>query len=118
LDPAGSSHAWGGPVARGRPAEAEDPTGKTKHSLRIGWSLMGLRDALRAQGKTSEAIKKLIGLQPKKAIVVRDDLEIELVTKGNNFKGSDKADIARKISGSKFVDDLNLHTLYIRLSFL
>ncbi|MGB8656589.1 MAG: heavy metal translocating P-type ATPase [Candidatus Zixiibacteriota bacterium] len=32
----------------------------------------------KAKGKTSEAIKKLIGLQPKTAIVVRDDNEIEI----------------------------------------
>ena len=32
----------------------------------------------RAKGKTSEAIKKLMGLQPKTAIVVRDGQEIEI----------------------------------------
>lgn len=32
----------------------------------------------RAKGKTSDAIKKLIGLQPKTAIVVRDNIEIEI----------------------------------------
>lgn len=32
----------------------------------------------RAKGKTSEAIKKLMGLQPKTAAVVRDDREIEI----------------------------------------
>jgi Cu+-exporting ATPase len=32
----------------------------------------------RAKSKTSAAIKKLIGLQPKTAIVIRDDLEIEI----------------------------------------
>jgi Cu+-exporting ATPase len=35
----------------------------------------------RAKGKTSEAIKKLIELQPKKAIVVRNDSEIEIPIK-------------------------------------
>jgi len=34
----------------------------------------------RAKGKTSDAIKKLIGLQPKTAIVVRDGEEIEVPT--------------------------------------
>ncbi|MCP2596970.1 heavy metal translocating P-type ATPase [Candidatus Aminicenantes bacterium AC-335-G13] len=32
----------------------------------------------RAKGKTSEAIKKLIGLQPKTALVIRDNKEIEI----------------------------------------
>jgi len=32
----------------------------------------------RAKGKTSEAIKKLIGLQPKTAIVIRNNIEIEI----------------------------------------
>lgn len=32
----------------------------------------------RAKGKTSEAIKKLIGLQPKTAIVIRDKSEVEI----------------------------------------
>ncbi len=32
----------------------------------------------RAKGKTSDAIKKLVGLQPKTAVVVRDDQEVEI----------------------------------------
>ncbi|HEB01466.1 MAG TPA: copper-translocating P-type ATPase [Candidatus Portnoybacteria bacterium] len=32
----------------------------------------------KAKGQTSEAIKKLIGLQPKKALVIRDNQEIEI----------------------------------------
>ena len=32
----------------------------------------------RAKGKTSEAIKKLIGLQPKTAIVIRNNIEVEI----------------------------------------
>jgi len=32
----------------------------------------------RAKGKTSDAIKKLIGLQPKIAIIIRDNIEIEI----------------------------------------
>jgi len=39
---------------------------------------LGLAMELRAKGRTSEAIKKLIGLQPKTARVVRDGTELDL----------------------------------------
>jgi len=41
--------------------------------LTLGWYL-----ETRAKGKTSEAIKKLIGLQPKTATIIRDNSEIEI----------------------------------------
>lgn len=40
--------------------------------------VLGLYLEAHAKGKTSEAIKKLIGLQPKTAHVIRNDVEIEL----------------------------------------
>jgi Cu+-exporting ATPase len=44
----------------------------------IALILLGRYLETRAKGKTSEAIKKLIGLQPKKALVVRDGKETEI----------------------------------------
>ena len=41
--------------------------------------LLGRLLEARAKGQTSEAIKKLIGLQPKTAIVIRDGKEIEIL---------------------------------------
>ncbi len=40
--------------------------------------LLGKLLEARAKGRTSEAIKKLIGLQAKKAIVIRDEIELEI----------------------------------------
>lgn len=45
----------------------------------IGLVNLGLALEVRARGKTSQAIKKLIGLQPKTAKVVRDDKEIDVL---------------------------------------
>ncbi|HBO94915.1 MAG TPA: Cu+ exporting ATPase, partial [Gammaproteobacteria bacterium] len=44
----------------------------------IGLINLGLALELRARGKTSEAIKRLIGLQPKTARVIRDGEETDL----------------------------------------
>ncbi len=44
----------------------------------ITFILLGKWLEAKAKGKTSEAIKKLIGLQPKKALVIRDGKEIEI----------------------------------------
>lgn len=44
----------------------------------IGLVSLGLALEIRARGKTSQAIKKLIGLQPKTARVVRDGNEIDI----------------------------------------
>ena len=47
-------------------------------ALIIGLILLGRFLEARARGQTSEAIKKLIGLQPKTALVIRDGEEIEI----------------------------------------
>lgn len=44
----------------------------------IGLIDLGLALELKARGKTSEAIKRLIGLQPKAARVIRDDKELDI----------------------------------------
>jgi len=44
----------------------------------IGLINLGLSLELKARGKTSQAIKKLIGLQAKTAIVIRDSKELEI----------------------------------------
>lgn len=44
----------------------------------IGLINLGLALEVKARGRTSEAIKRLIGLQPKTARVVRDDEEIDI----------------------------------------
>lgn len=44
----------------------------------IGLINLGLALEVRARGRTSEAIKRLIGLRPKTARVVRDDQEIDI----------------------------------------
>jgi len=44
----------------------------------IGLINLGLALEIKARGKTSEAVKRLIGLQAKTAIVIRDDKEIEI----------------------------------------
>ncbi len=44
----------------------------------IGLINLGLALEVKARGKTSEAIKRLIGLQPKTARVVRDDKEVDI----------------------------------------
>ena len=44
----------------------------------IGLINLGLSLELKARGKTSQAIKKLIGLQAKTAIVIRDNKELEI----------------------------------------
>ena len=47
-------------------------------ALIIGLILLGRFLEARARGQTSEAIKKLIGLQPKTALVIRDGEEMEI----------------------------------------
>ena len=47
-------------------------------ALIIGLILLGRLLEARARGKTSEAIRRLIGLQPRTAMVVRDDGEVEV----------------------------------------
>ena len=47
-------------------------------ALIIGLILLGRFLEARARGQTSEAIKKLIGLQPKSALVIRDGEEMEI----------------------------------------
>lgn len=44
----------------------------------IGLIDLGLALELKARGRTSEAIKRLIGLQPKMARVIRDDKELDI----------------------------------------
>ncbi|WP_283785951.1 heavy metal translocating P-type ATPase [Bermanella sp. WJH001] len=44
----------------------------------IGLINLGLALELKARGRTSEAIKRLIGLQPKTARVVRDGIEVDI----------------------------------------
>jgi Cu+-exporting ATPase len=44
----------------------------------IGLINLGLALELRARGRTSEAIKRLIGLQPKTARVIREGLEVDI----------------------------------------
>jgi Cu+-exporting ATPase len=44
----------------------------------IGLINLGLALEVKARGKTSEAIKRLIGLQPKTARVIRDDKDIDI----------------------------------------
>lgn len=44
----------------------------------IGLIDLGLALEIKARGRTSEAIKRLIGLQPKTARVIRDDKEIDI----------------------------------------
>ncbi len=44
----------------------------------IGLILLGRFLEARARGRTSEAIKRLIGMQPKTALVIRDDKEVEI----------------------------------------
>lgn len=44
----------------------------------IGLINLGLALEIKARGRTSEAIKRLIGLQPKTARVVRDDKEVDI----------------------------------------
>lgn len=44
----------------------------------IGLIDLGLALELKARGRTSEAIKRLIGLQPKTARVIRDDREVDI----------------------------------------
>ncbi len=47
-------------------------------ALIIGLILLGRFLEARARGQTSEAIKKLIGMQPKTALVIRDGKELEI----------------------------------------
>ncbi|SFG53068.1 heavy metal translocating P-type ATPase [Neptunomonas qingdaonensis] len=44
----------------------------------IGLINLGLALEVKARGRTSEAIKRLIGLQPKTASVLRDDIELDI----------------------------------------
>ncbi|WP_372737306.1 heavy metal translocating P-type ATPase [Neptunomonas sp.] len=47
----------------------------------IGLINLGLALEVKARGRTSEAIKRLIGLQPKTASVLRDDIELDIPIK-------------------------------------
>ncbi|QKS73241.1 cadmium-translocating P-type ATPase [Paenalkalicoccus suaedae] len=74
--------------------------------------LLGKLLELRAKGRTSDAIKKLMGLQPKKALVVRDGVEsllaIDQVVVGDHVRilPGDKIPVdGIVISGSSSVDE-------------
>lgn len=74
--------------------------------------VLGMALEVKAKGKTSEAIKKLVGLQPKTARVVRDgqelDIPVEEVVRGDHVvvKPGDKIPVdGRLIDGSSNVDE-------------
>jgi len=78
----------------------------------IGLVNMGLALELRARGKTSEAIKRLIGLQPKTARVIRDgkeiDVDLELVLEQDHVRvrPGEKIPVdGNVIEGSSTVDE-------------
>ncbi|MCL9780781.1 cadmium-translocating P-type ATPase [Vibrio sp. S4M6] len=78
----------------------------------VGLINLGHGLGLRARGKTSEAVKKLIGLQPKTARVIRDgeeiDLPIEEVKVGDKIRlrPGDKVSVdGRVFEGSSTVDE-------------
>ncbi|WP_199911602.1 heavy metal translocating P-type ATPase [Dongshaea marina] len=78
----------------------------------VGLINLGHGLGLRARGKTSEAVKKLIGLQPKTARVIRDgeesDLAIEEVVVGDRIRirPGDKIPVdGRVIEGHSTVDE-------------
>ncbi len=78
----------------------------------VGLINLGHGLGLRARGKTSEAVKKLIGLQPKTARVIRDgqeiDLPIEEVKVGDmiRLRPGDKVSVdGRVVEGSSAVDE-------------
>lgn len=57
----------------------EGPVFYETSALLITFILLGKWLEARAKGKTSEAIKKLMGLAPKKALVIRNKKEIEIL---------------------------------------
>jgi P-type Cu+ transporter len=66
----------------------------------------------RAKGRTSSAIKKLVGIQPKKATVIREDIELEVpiddVQKGDLVKvrpGEKIPADGKVINGKSYVDE-------------
>ena len=78
----------------------------------VGLINLGHGLGIRARGKTSEAVKKLIGLQPKTARVIRDgqeiDLPIEEVKVGDliRLRPGDKVSVdGRVVEGSSAVDE-------------
>ena len=78
----------------------------------VGLINLGHGLGIRARGKTSEAVKKLIGLQPKTARVIRDggefDLPIEDVKEGDliRLRPGDKVSVdGRVVEGSSTVDE-------------
>lgn len=78
----------------------------------IGLVNLGLALEVRARGKTSEAIKRLIGLQPKLARIVRDgqeiDIAIEDVQLGDQLRvrpGEKLAVDGRVLEGSSSIDE-------------
>lgn len=66
----------------------------------IGLINLGLALELKARGRTSEAIKRLIGLQPKTARVVRDSSEVDI-----DIKDVQLDDIVRVRPGEKIPVD-------------
>lgn len=78
----------------------------------IGLVNLGLALEVRARGKTSDAIKRLIGLQPKLARIVRDgqeiDIAIEDVQLGDQLRvrpGEKLAVDGRVLEGSSSIDE-------------
>ncbi|TKB47435.1 heavy metal translocating P-type ATPase [Thalassotalea mangrovi] len=78
----------------------------------LGLLNLGLALELRARGKTSQAIKRLIGLQPKTATVIRHneslEINIEDVVAGDRVKvrpGEKVAVDGIVVEGSSFVDE-------------
>jgi Cu+-exporting ATPase len=66
----------------------------------IGLINLGLALEVKARGKTSQAIKRLIGLQPKKAVVIRDGKDVEI-----NIEQVLLGDIIRLKPGDKVAVD-------------
>jgi Cu+-exporting ATPase len=78
----------------------------------IGLINLGLALEVKARGKTSQAIKRLIGLQPKQAIVVRDGMDVTIdiaqVLQGDvvRLKPGDKVPVdGVVIEGSTSIDE-------------
>ncbi len=78
----------------------------------IGLINLGHALELRARGKTSEAVKRLLGLQAKTARVVRDgqeqDIPVEQVVKGDTIRvrPGEKIPVdGRVLEGNSFVDE-------------
>ncbi|WP_411743697.1 heavy metal translocating P-type ATPase [Reinekea sp.] len=82
----------------------------------IGLINLGLALEVKARGKTSQAIKRLIGLQPKKAVVIRDgkdvDINIEQVLLGDivRLKPGDKVAVDGEVVDGKTTVDESMLT--------